>query len=262
MMTWDIAKWALEILILTLAIYGFYGFLQKSQGSAVLRGFLVVLMVLVVGLPLVSRVFDLPHLQYVADQGLPLILIGLVVLFQPELRQVLVRVGDARLMSGFRGQAPLGRDRMATEIVQAAERLSRRGLGAIIVLERDIGIASFTDGAVSMDSIVSAPLLVSIFFKDTPLHDGAVIIRGKRIAAAGAVLPLSDNPQLPHGLGTRHRAAVGATEENDALAVIVSEETQRISIAERGQVTLGVTLEQLKEALAGPAPAPAKGGVI
>ncbi|HMS16447.1 MAG TPA: diadenylate cyclase, partial [Planctomycetota bacterium] len=185
------------------------------------------------------------------DQGLPLILIGLVVLFQPELRQVLVKVGDARLIAGSRGQSLTGRERIASEIVQAAERLSRRGLGAIIVLEREIGIASFTDGAVAMDSIVSAPLLVSIFFKDTPLHDGAVIIRGKRIAAAGAVLPLSDNLSLPVGLGTRHRAAVGATEENDALAVIVSEETQRISIAERGQVTLGVTGEQLRDAILG-----------
>lgn len=253
MTTVEAAKWILEILILTLAIYGFYGFLQRSQGSGVLRGFLVVLMVLVVGLPLVARTLDLPHLRYVADQGLPIILIGLVVLFQPELRQVLVKVGDSRIISGFRSKSLTDRDRIAAEIAQAADRLSRRGLGAIIVVEREIGIASFTDGAVVMDSVVSAPLLVSIFFKDTPLHDGAVIISGRRIAAAGAVLPLSENPLLPRGLGTRHRAAIGATEENDAIAVVVSEETQRISVARRGRITLGVTPDQLREILAGPA---------
>ena len=245
----EVAKWTIEILVFTFAIYAFYRFLQRSQGSAVLRGFLVVLLVLVVGLPLVAQQLELPHLRYVADRALPLILIGLVVLFQPELRQVLVRVGDSRFIPGSKGSQVTGRDRVAAEVAQAAERISRRGLGAILIIEQEIGIGSYEEGAVPLDSVVSAPLLVSIFFKDTPLHDGAVIIRDRRIAVAGAVLPLSDNPQLTAGLGMRHRAAIGATEENDAIAVIVSEETQRISIAQRGTVTLGVTTDKVKEIL-------------
>jgi diadenylate cyclase len=243
-------KMAVEAFIIAGAIYAFIRFLQETQGSAVLKGFVVIVLFVVVGLPLVSRALDLVHLKYVADQGLPIILIGLVVIFQPELRQALVKLGDARLLQGL-GPRVMGRRDTAREIVQACERCARRGLGALILIERRVRIEGFTEGGVQMQSLVSAPLLVTIFFKDTPLHDGAVIVRGRRIVAAGCVLPLSENPNLSKGLGTRHRAAVGATEENDAIAVVVSEETQRISVAIRGELRFGVTPEELHEIIAG-----------
>lgn len=249
MTTVDVVRQAIELIVFAVAIYVFIRFLQETQGSAVLKGFVVVLLVVVIGLFLMAKLLGLQHLDFVAQQGLPIILIGLVVIFQPELRQALVKLGDARLLQVLGGQSR-GRRDVAEEIVQACERCARRGLGALIIIERRIGIAAFTEGGVRMESLLSAPLLVSLFFKDTPLHDGAVIVRGRRIVAAGCVLPLSENPNLSAALGTRHRAAIGATEENDALAVIVSEETQRISVAIRGQLEVGVTSEKLYELIA------------
>jgi diadenylate cyclase len=131
------------------------------------------------------------------------------------------------------------------------ERLSRRGFGGLIVVERNIGIGGFTEGATLVDAQLSAALLVTLFFKDAPLHDGAVLVRGSRIVAAGALLPLSENPNLPPRLGTRHRAAVGATEENDAIAIVVSEETRRITVVRRGRIEEGVSAERLLAVLRG-----------
>lgn len=245
----DVVKWAVEVLVFALAIYAFIRFLQETQGSAVLKGFVVFAVVLLVGLFVMARFLGLDHLSFVADQGLPILLIGLVVIFQPELRQAFVRLGDTRLLQVLQRQTG-GRRDVAQEIVQACQRCAHRGLGALIVVERRIGIASFTEGGVQMEALLSAPLLVSLFFKDTPLHDGAVIVRGRRVVAAGCVLPLSENPNLSKALGTRHRAAVGATEENDAIAIVVSEETQKISAAIRGELERGVSADRLYEILA------------
>jgi diadenylate cyclase len=245
----DVVKWGVEILVFALAIYAFIRFAQDTQGSAILKGFVVLAIGLIVGLFTMARFFGLDHLSFVADQGLPILLIGLVVIFQPELRQAFVKLGDTRFLQMLDRQNKGPRD-LADEIVQACERCARRGLGVLIVVERRIGIAGFTEGGVPIDGLLSAPLLVSIFFKDTPLHDGAVVVRGRRVIAAGCLLPLSENPNLSMALGTRHRAAIGATEENDALAVVVSEETQRISVALRGQLEQAVSSERLRELLA------------
>lgn len=236
-----------EILVFATVIYAFIRFLQETQGSAVFKGFIMVVAFALVGLPGIAEWLDLRHLRYVTDRGASLIMIGLIVIFSPELRYALVRVGET-----FWRQS-VSPDTSHEEIAQAAKRLARRNYGALIVVEREIGIASFTEGAVLLDAKVSAPLLVSIFFKDTPLHDGAVIIRGKRVVAAGCVLPLSDNPGLPRALGTRHRAAIGATEENDAIAIVVSEETGRISICQRGQIQPNVTTDEVERVLSRPA---------
>ncbi len=244
----DVLKWGVEILVFAIGIYAFIRFAQNTQGSAVLKGFVVLAFLLIVGLFTMARFFGLDHLSFVADQGLSILLIGLVVVFQPELRQAFVRLGDTRLLQMLERQNK-GPGEVADDIVQACERCARRGLGVLIVVERRIGIAGFTEGGVHIDGLLSAPLLVSLFFKDTPLHDGAVVVRGRRVIAAGCVLPLSENPNLSKALGTRHRAAIGATEENDALAVVVSEETHRISVAHRGQLEQAVSSERLRELL-------------
>ena len=206
----DVLKWGVEILVFAIGIYAFIRFAQNTQGSAVLKGFVVLAFLLIVGLFTMARFFGLDHLSFVADQGLSILLIGLVVVFQPELRQAFVRLGDARLLQMLERQNK-GPGEVAADIVQACERCARRGLGVLIVVERRIGIAGFTEGGVHIDGLLSAPLLVSLFFKDTPLHDGAVVVRGRRVIAAGCVLPLSENPNLSKALGTRHRAAIGAT---------------------------------------------------
>jgi diadenylate cyclase len=247
--TGTILTWTIEVLVFAVVIYAFVRFLQETRGSAVLKGFIFLFLLLGVGFVAIVRQFGLAHLEYIADQGLFIILIGLVVVFQPELRQVLVKLGEAKLFHRLTAESRVVRS-VTDEIVQAAERLSRRGLGAIILVERSVGIGGFTEGGVILDAHVSAPLLVTIFFKDTPLHDGAVIIRRNRVVAAGCLLPLSQNPNLPERLGTRHRAAVGSTEENDAIAIVVSEETQRISAAVRGRMEEGVTPDRLHEILA------------
>ena len=245
----DLIKLALELGVLAVVIYAFIRFIQETQGSAVFQGFVVMLIVAVIGVPLLSRFAELEHLNFIARHGTQIIVLGLVVIFSQELRQALVRLGESRLFRGFGRPVVRSKREVVDEIIQAAERLSRRSLGALIIVERQIGIASFTAGGVEMDALVSAPLLVSIFFKDTPLHDGAIVVRGRRIVAAGCVLPLSESQNIAPTIGTRHRAGVGATEENDAIAIIVSEETQKISVARRGQLERGITSERLAEIL-------------
>ncbi|NRA97605.1 MAG: hypothetical protein HRU14_15530, partial [Planctomycetes bacterium] len=154
----EAVKWVFEIIVFALVIYAFIRFLQETQGSAVLKGFVVFAVVLLVGLFVMSRFLGLDHLSFVAEQGLSIVLIGLVVIFQPELRQAFVKLGDTRLLQVLQRQTG-GRRDVDKEIVQACQRCARRGLGTLIVVERRIGIAAFTEGGVQMEAILSAPLL-------------------------------------------------------------------------------------------------------
>lgn len=247
----DIGRTAVEVAILTMILYAFIRFLQETRGSAVLKGFILVVAIVVVGFVTLVQALRLQHLQWIADRGLYLFLFGLLLVFQPELRQALVSLGESPLVRGFSRRV---RATVTEEIVNAVEKLARMGLGALIVVERSDGIGGFAEGAVRLDAVLSSPLLVTIFFKDNPLHDGAAIIRGDRIVAAGCLLPLSESPNLSQALGTRHRAALGAAEECDALVIIVSEETRRISLAQSGKLEIGVTPQRLREVLELPAP--------
>ncbi len=248
METGQILRFALEVLVFAVVMYAFIRFLQETRGSAVLKGFMV--LILVIGILLVSlvRVFHLDHLEYLADKGLYILLFALIVVFQPELRQALVRLGDSAFLQRLTRSTGI-KHTVAEDIVQAVERMSKRGLGALIIIERSVGISGFAEHGIRIDSQVSAPLLVTIFWKDTPLHDGAVLIQGRRILAAACLLPLTENPNLALSLGTRHRAAIGATEENDALAIVVSEETRRISVASQGRLEEDVDPDRLREIL-------------
>jgi diadenylate cyclase len=172
----------------------------------------------------------------------PYTALAVIVLFQSEIRRTLARIGRKRwFAAGFR------RPESTDEILMAVERLAQEKVGALIVLERDIGLRTFIESGVRMDAHVSRDLLLNIFYPKTPLHDGAAIIQKDHIAAANCFLPLSLNPAISGHMGTRHRAALGITEETDCISVVVSEETGRISIAKHGEIELGLTLHELDE---------------
>lgn len=177
--------------------------------------------------------------------------LALLVIFQPELRTALSRLGPARLGQVFRR---LEEGEVLDEIVDAVERLSRSGVGAIIVVQRQVPLDEYVTSGTAIDAKVSAELLTTIFTPYTPLHDGAVLIRGDQIIGASCILPLSASSTLDRGLGTRHRAALGLTEETDALAIVVSEERASISVAQAGRLRQNLTPLQVRDLLAGNEP--------
>lgn len=198
-----------------------------------------------------SRILQLMTLQWILSYLGVVIPIALLVIFQPELRRMLEQLGRGGVfVSGFGGG--LGREeaiRLVNDIARACRVLSSRKTGALIVMERRTGLNDVIESGIKIDALVTVQLLITTFFPNTPLHDGAVVIRGNRLLAAGCLLPLSENPNLSRTLGTRHRAALGIGEFTDAVAVVVSEETGAISVAHDGQLTRGLSEEELKVTL-------------
>ena len=177
--------------------------------------------------------------------------IALLVVFAPELRAALAHLGQARFGGLFR---QMEQREVAEEICEAIERLSRSGIGAIVAIEREVPLDGYSESGSPMEAKVSADLLATIFTPYSPLHDGAVLVRGDTIIAAGCILPLSQRSMIDRTLGTRHRAALGLTDETDALVVVVSEERSTISVAQRGQLWLDLTPADVRDILAGRAP--------
>jgi len=223
-----------ELLILWAGCYFVLRFLRGSLGLGILRGVLIAALTLIL---VVQVVFDrfgwtLPRLELLLRPSLAILVPCVVILFQPELRRAFTRLGETRAFQRLSpGTASLGRI-----VAEAAERMSRRRVGALIAIERATGLQTYMEGSVQFDAELRPQLLESIFQPGGPLHDGAVLIRDGRIVAAGCLLPLSENPDIGADYGTRHRAGVGVTEDTDALAVVVSEETGNISVAARGEL--------------------------
>ncbi len=192
---------------------------------------------------------DLATLEFVLRGALLYIGVAIIVLFQSEIRQALVTFGNRFRMPFTRRHAGQFGEGVYDEIVLAATTLSSTKIGALIVIERNVGLKNVTDGGVKLDAELSYDLLVSIFNPATPLHDGAVVVRRHRIAAASCFLPLTLNPRLSKDLGTRHRAAIGVTEDTDAVAVVVSEETGLISFVQEGQIKRGLDATKLRAAI-------------
>jgi diadenylate cyclase len=205
----------------------------------------------------VSQWAELSTVNWLLQKSLAYIGFAVIVLYQQELRKALAQIGQAPL---FRFLNPSSSPGTLDEIAFAVRSLAQRRTGAIVVLERDIGLRGYVEGGILLDAVVNYDLLLSIFNPKSPLHDGAVIIQGDRIAAAACFLPISINPQLSKELGTRHRAAIGITEDTDAVAIVVSEETGKVSLVEDGAIASGLEVEsfrsRLKEAM-GQAEAPA-----
>ena len=235
----------LELLVIGAVVYWVIRFLQGTRGARLLKGIIFLLITLYLGVRLLGAVFDLTRLQVLFDRFLYFAAFAIIIVFQPELRRALMRLGETRL---FRGIAQQTRDEIE-EILEACSTLSRRRVGALIALERDVGLGGFTEEATRIDGEVSSELLQTIFWPNTALHDLGVIINGNRIAWAGVQFPLAESGDLPKELGSRHRAAVGLSQETDALVIVVSEETGDISLAERGQLLRKLTIDQLRDEL-------------
>ncbi|MEE9395078.1 MAG: diadenylate cyclase [Planctomycetota bacterium] len=246
------AKLLFEVLLVALVYYGFIRHLQRTRGGGLLAGFIVLLLMTIGGFALVIGLLELPHLQKLADAALPALSIALLIIFQPELRLAISRLGSIkplRIMQRFFGSAtPHHTSRVVDAILNACERLSRGHTGALIVVQRIEGIEGFAVGGCKLDAEVTSRLLETIFFDGTSLHDGAVMIIDGRCMFAGCKLPVSaSNAQVrQRRLGTRHSAALGISEESDALVIVVSEESGRISIAKQGKIEIGVSLDDLR----------------
>jgi diadenylate cyclase len=231
-----------DILLVALVFYSLLRLFRGTQAVSLLRGLLVVVLVALLA---ASR---LTAFNWLIRNSLPMILVAIPVIFQPELRRALERLGRTAPMLG-RGGREAAAQRVMHEVILAVETLSRERTGALIVLEGETGLEEYLESGQRLDAQVSARLLTTLFFPGTPLHDGAIVIRGDRVVAAACVLPLTARA-LPDGsLGTRHRAAVGITEQCDALAVVVSEETGIISVARNGRIARRLDAQRLRRIL-------------
>jgi len=219
----------LDILLVALVFYGLFYFVQGTRAVTLLRGTVIVVFLAV----LASSVFHLTAFNWLIRNSIPALLVAIPVIFQPELRRALERLGRPGMLLTRRSASAA---QTVNTIARAASELAEQGFGALIVLEATTGLQDFMDTGVLLDAQLSDDLLLSIFYKNSALHDGAVIVREDRVVAAACMLPLSENNDLDRDLGTRHRAAIGVTEGTDAIAVVVSEETGTMAIAHNGRL--------------------------
>ena len=235
----------LDILIVAVIIYELLLLTRHTRGSALLKGLFLLLII-----ALLSNLFGLVSLNWLLRAILQNGAVVLVVLFQPEFRKALERMGRSRLFQkSGRKSVNDDRDLVISEIIQSIMDLSKRRVGALIVLEQQTGLQDVIETGTRLNAEISAPLLENIFEPKTPLHDGAVVVRDNEIMAAACILPLAEASGVSRELGTRHRAAVGITENTDAIVLVVSEETGIVSMARDGQLTRPLTVRTLEEVL-------------
>lgn len=237
----------LEILMIAFAIYHVINWVKQTRAGMLVKGLIVLLI-----LWLIASIFALNVIQYIFIKSINVGIIAMIILFQPEIRKALEQLGQNNIVTPLfnlndsKDKANTMYTDVASAIVKATFDLAKTKTGALIVIERDISLLEFEKTGIAIDSLISSQLLINIFEHNTPLHDGAVIIRGERIIAATCYLPLSDNMQLSKDLGTRHRAAIGVSEVSDSLTIIVSEETGKVSIANKGMLVRNVDGDYLK----------------
>ncbi|MCX7885645.1 MAG: diadenylate cyclase CdaA [Verrucomicrobiae bacterium] len=233
-------KAGFEILLLAVAIYYFLLLLRGTRGAAVLTGFVIVLL----GIAGLTQLFQLDVINWLLNRILALLTIAALVIFQPELRRGLAQLGSRNPFTSSRLRTEL-----ADVLAETARALAQKRCGALMAVEREIGFRGVAETGVPVDAKASPELLTTIFFENTPLHDGGVILRGDRIVAAACVFPLTQRHGLNPSLGMRHRAAIGLSEETDAVVVVVSEETGDISVAVGGELRRGLDPDELREFL-------------
>jgi len=235
---------AIDILVVAAVLYRVFVMFKETRAVQMLMG-LGGLMVA----SFAARRFELYSTSWLLENFWSFWVLALIVLFQPELRRALAHLGQSRLFQGMTLAAREQQSHLVDDVVKAADGLAAKRIGALIVLERSTGLRNYAELGVPLDALVSADLLVSLFLPYSPLHDGAVFIRGDRVAAAGCFLPLSRNTQLARAMGTRHRAALGLAEETDAVVLVVSEETGRISLAVGGHMETPLDRDSLRRRL-------------
>lgn len=230
-----------EIAILWFVAYRFLLFAKNTRAFAVLKGLAVLLMIF-----FLTELLGLKTINWLMARMFAISVIAFIIIFQPEIRRLLARMGQERFFA-----TPLRKEQVISEIADAAFELAKKRIGALIALERDVSLQPYTESGTIIDSKVSKELLTTIFMPSTALHDGAVIVESDRILAAGCLFPLSENPRISKTLGTRHRAALGLTEETDSAVIIISEETGYVSVSISGKLTRDLDRDTLVKILTG-----------
>lgn len=230
----------LEIAVLAVAIYYILLFFKDTRGAQVLSG-LVLLYAVLIGL---TYFFELDALNWLLQRFTVYLSVALLIIFQPEIRRALAELGPRHLGGNS------SKDRSVVEaLIEAVHRLADNKIGALIAIERGVSTAPYQEAGTVLECRVSPEIIMSLFFPNSPLHDGGVILRGNRLMAAGCLFPLSQKTELSRSLGTRHRAAIGLSEETDAIVIVVSEETGVISVAYKGRLRRGLEIERLERFL-------------
>lgn len=238
----DFVRKIIDVLIVWLVLYYVLKSLRKNVKMVLLfKGIIFILL-----LKIVSDLFKLVTIGYLLDYVIEWGILVLIVIFQPEIRNVLEQLGRSQLLGRHKVLTVDEREKIVYEIVSAMEAMRKTRTGALIVIERDNSLLEYIEKSKKLYADISSDLLISIFFPNNPLHDGGVIIQGDKITSAGAVFPTSDNLKISKRLGTRHRAALGISEDADCISLIVSEETGRISIAIGGTLHYNLTLDEFK----------------
>lgn len=236
---WIFLRPLVEIVVIWFLIYYCIRFFQGTRALQILFG-----LIFLAAIFNIARFLELNTINWVLTKVFAFGVVAILIIFQPELRRALARMGQNTLWSGF-----LKKGGTIDEVIQAAEHLSRNRVGALIAIEREVGLKTYIESGIQLDSHVGAELLITLFTPNTPTHDGAIIIVGDRIASCGSLFPLSQDSTLARSLGTRHRAAVGITDESDAVCVVVSEETGTISVAVYGKLTRDLDGDHLRRVL-------------
>ncbi len=241
----DLAKMIIEIAVFAIVIYSVLRFLRETRGSGVVRGLALILVVGATSFLILIQVLELSRLQLVFQQLVGVAVLGLIIVFQPEIRRAIVHLGDSPIFGRFFKREV----KTLQRLLRSVARLSKDRIGALIAIEREGSLSTLAETGITIDAELNSYLIESIFYPGSALHDGAIIVRDDRIVAASCLLPLSQSSEMDKRLGTRHRAGLGLAEETDALSIVVSEETGRISVALGGELNHDLSLEDLEATL-------------
>ena len=235
----------IEVAMIYVGLAAIYGFVRGSTGDSAVRGMTFIIAGMLIFFYIIATNLNFYRIELLLGKLLDYLLFALIVIFQPELRRGVVRLGQNRIF----GRLVRGKEDVVGMLCQATFRLARSKTGALIVVERGVGLSNYAERGTAVDAKLTPELLDTIFYGGSPLHDGGVILRGTRIVAAACLFPLTDNVNVSKRLGTRHRAGIGISEESDGISVIVSEETGRVSIAVRGELFQDLDREEFEQRL-------------
>ncbi len=242
---WMLVKSCGEIFIIFILLYTILRIMQGTRGAGILRGLAFTLVIVTIVILFFIKKLELYTVNWLITSFLPVLIIPVIILFQPEFRRALIKLGHSPFFRMF----VKSEIQVAKEIVKSVIDLSENKIGGLITIEREDGLNNYAEGGIKINSDISSDLINTIFWPGTPLHDGAVIVQEVKITAAGCLFPLTENENISKSCGTRHRAGIGITEETDAISIIISEETGLVSVAEGGKLNENVTPEELRKIL-------------
>ncbi|KAA9234645.1 MULTISPECIES: diadenylate cyclase CdaA [Aerococcus] len=242
--SWSHAFDLIDILIVWLIIYQLLKLIRGTRAVNIFNGIIIFLL-----FKMVSTVFQLETIDWIMNSIIQWSVIGIIIIFQPEIRNGLDHLGQSLRMRNLRNTQNDPVEQMIEEIIRACQYMAKRRIGALISIEDTQSLTEYANTGIKLDADITEQLLINIFIPNTPLHDGSVVIQDMKISSAASFLPLSENPEIPKELGTRHRAAVGLSEVTDAVVVVVSEETGDISLTYKGKIMRDLSEEEIRETL-------------